>query len=238
MSIKCIVIDDEPLAVELLAGYIRKTPFLDLKASFHNPFDAMDMLQREAIDLLFLDIEMPDLSGLELARTLAKGPELVLTTAYQKYALDAFKVNAIDYLLKPFSYEEFLKAAGKARDYIGLKHQGAAAPDDPGAFLFVKSEYRSVKILLDDILYIEGLKDYVKIVTRRQEQPLLTLASLKAIAAKLPAAGFMRVHRSFIVNLKRISAIERSRIVFGKVYIPVGEQYKAAFQAFVDKSAL
>ena len=234
--INAIAIDDEPLALQLVSGYIEKTPGLNLAGSFDNPLDAIEFLNNEAVDLIFVDIQMPDLSGLEFTRSLAKGPKVIFTTAYEKYALEGFRLDVIDYLLKPFSYEEFLKAVQKAVRLIKLEKEVPDQVDTNSEFLFLKSDYKIRRINFNDILYIEGLKDYVKVFIHGSDKPVLSLITLKALEAKLPEAKFMRVHRSFIVNLERIDTIERSRIVFGKTYIPVSEQYKDKFQEFLDRN--
>ncbi|GET22480.1 LytR/AlgR family response regulator transcription factor [Prolixibacter denitrificans] len=238
MNLRVIAIDDEPLALQLIKGYIQKTPFLELVNTFDNPLDAMEFLAHEQVDLLFLDIHMPDLSGTEFTRTLTSPPKIIFTTAYEKYALEGFKLNAVDYLLKPFSYEEFLKAAIKAQNMFNLEHQAHTQIEANNEYLFIKSEYKIRRINFDNILYIEGLKDYIKVHAQNEAKPILSLNSLKALDAKLPEDRFMRVHRSYIVNLAKIETIERNRIVFGKVYIPVGDQYKEKFQEFLDKNFL
>ncbi|HNY07833.1 MAG TPA: LytTR family DNA-binding domain-containing protein [Bacteroidales bacterium] len=236
--ISTIAIDDEPLALKLLSGYIAKTPFLSLEGEFDNPLAAIEFLEHTAVDLIFLDIHMPDLNGIEFVRALASNPKIVFTTAYEKYAIEGFKLEAMDYLLKPFSYEEFLVAAQKAKKQIELEQKATITIEANNEFLFLKSDYKIRRINFDDILYIEGLKDYVKVYLRNEPKPLLTISSMKQIEAKLPVTRFMRVHRSFIVNLSRIETIERFRIVFGKVYIPVSDQYKDKFQEYLNQNFL
>jgi two-component system, LytTR family, response regulator LytT len=236
--LKVIAIDDEPLALQLVSGYISKTPFLELVASFDNAFDGMAYIKDSPADLIFLDIHMPDLSGIEFTRLIGKQPKIIFTTAYEKYALEGFKLDAVDYLLKPFNYEEFLKAAKKAENILNLEKTAAHQIEANNEFLFLKSEYKIRRINFNDITYVEGLKDYVKVFLYNEPKPLLSLNSLKSVEAKLPVSKFMRVHRSFIVNLDRIDTIERNRIVFGKVYIPVSDQYKEQFQDFVNKNFL
>jgi two-component system response regulator LytT len=236
--IKTIAIDDEPLALQLITGYISKTPFLEHKGSFTNPMEAMEYLSRETVDLIFLDIQMPDLTGLEFIRTLQNRPKIILATAFANYALEGFKMEVVDYLLKPFNYEEFLISVRKARNLIELERKAMNKVEANEEFLFLKSEYKIRRINFNDIRYIEGLKDYVKVYTILEDKPILSLNTLKALESKLPQDKFMRVHRSFIVNLEKIHTIERSRIVFGKVYIPVSEQYKEKFQKFLDKNFL
>ncbi|OFY64476.1 MAG: DNA-binding response regulator [Bacteroidetes bacterium RBG_13_42_15] len=236
--ISTIAIDDEPLALQLITGYIEKTPGLKLAGKFDNPLDAMDFIARENVDLIFIDIQMPDLSGLEFTRSMTKGPKVIFTTAYAKYALDGFKLDVVDYLLKPFSFEEFLKAVQKVQRLIKLEKGIPDQVDANNEFLFLKSDYKIKRINFNDILYIEGLKDYVKIYTQNSIKPVMSLTTMKLLESKLPESRFMRVHRSFIVNLEKIDTIERSRIVFGKTYIPVTDQYKDKFQEFLDKNFL
>ncbi len=235
-----IAIDDEPLALQLVAGYIEKTPGLDLVGKFDNPLDAFEFMASSPVDLIFLDIQMPDLTGIEFARAMTNGPKVIFTTAFEKYALEGFKLDVVDYLLKPFGYEDFFKSAQKALRLIklerGSEHQ--VLVDTNADFLFLKSEYKIRRINFNNILYIEGLKDYVKVFTTSDPKPILSLISMKHLEEKLPSSRFMRVHRSFIVNLDKINTIERSRIIFGKVYIPVSDQYKDKFQEFLDKNFL
>jgi DNA-binding LytR/AlgR family response regulator len=205
---------------------------------FDNPLDAIDFLSKQSVDLIFVDIQMPDLTGIEFARSLEGAPKIVFTTAYEKYAIEGFKLNAIDYLLKPFSYEEFLKAAGKARKQFELEANVLPSIEANNQFLFLKSEYKIRRINFNDILYIEGLKDYIKVYISGDDKPVMSLNSIKSLEQKLPEDKFMRVHRSFIVNLDKIDTIERSRIIFGKVYIPVSDQYKDKFQEYLDKNFL
>jgi two-component system, LytTR family, response regulator LytT len=238
MMIQSIAIDDEPLALQLVTGYIKKTPFLELAGAFDNPLSAMEFLENNPVQLIFLDIQMPDLSGTEFARTLEADTKIIFTTAYEQYALEGFRLEAIDYLLKPFGYEEFLVAAQKARKLIGLEQQSVAQIEANSEFLFLKSDYKIRRINFNDILYIEGLKDYIKVYLQNEPKPILSISTIKAVEAKLPEARFMRVHRSFIVNLERINTIDRSRIVFGSIYIPVSDQFKDKFQTFLDKNFL
>ncbi len=233
-----IAIDDEPLALQLVAGYIEKTPGLNLAGTFDNPIDASEFLTDTHVDLVFVDIQMPDLSGIEFTRLMEKGPKVVFTTAYEKYALEGYKLDVVDYLLKPFSYEEFLSAVQKVQRLLRLEQKSLNKVDANSEFLFLKSDYKIKRINFNDILYIEGLKDYVKVYTQNNAKPILSLTSLKLLESKLPDKKFMRVHRSFIVNLEKIDTIERSRIVFGKEYIPVSDQYKARFQEFLNENFL
>ncbi|MDO9339274.1 MAG: LytTR family DNA-binding domain-containing protein [Bacteroidales bacterium] len=236
--ITTIAIDDEPLALQLVTGYIEKTSGLKLIGKFDNPLDAADFMTNATVDLIFVDIQMPDLSGIEFTRLMEKGPKVIFTTAFEKYALEGYKLEIVDYLLKPFSYEEFLAAVHKVQKLLRLEQKALNKVDANSEFLFLKSDYKIKRINFNDILYIEGLKDYVKVYTHNAPRPVLSLTSLKLLESKLPGNKFMRVHRSFIVNLEKINTIERSRIVFGKEYIPVSDQYKDKFQKFLDKNFL
>ena len=181
---------------------------------------------------------MPDLSGIEFTRLMEKGPKVIFTTAFEKYALEGYKLDIVDYLLKPFSYEEFLIAVHKVQKLLKLEKIAPENVDVNSEFLFLKSDYKIKRLNFNDILYIEGLKDYVKVYIHNVPKPILSLTSLKLLESKLPEKRFMRVHRSFIVNLEKIDTIERSRIVFGKEYIPVSDQYKEKFQQYLDKNFL
>ena len=238
MIIKCAIVDDEPLAVELLASYVKKTPFLELCGKYSNATDALHGISEQPVDLLFLDIQMPELNGLELSKMLPESTRIVFTTAFNQYAVDGFRVNALDYLLKPISYADFLEAGNKAMQWFLLLKQNEptteARDEKEPTSIFVKSEYKLLQINLDDIRYIEGLKDYVKIYTEQSPHPILSLMNMKAIEQMLPSSRFIRVHRSFIVQKGKIREIERNRIVFGDVYIPIGDSYKQAFQDFIN----
>lgn len=239
MTIKCAIIDDEPLAVELLASYVSKIPFLELSGKYTNATDALHGIGQNPVDLLFLDIQMPELNGLELSRMVPESTRIVFTTAFNQYAIDGFRVNALDYLLKPISYADFLEASTKAMQWFQLVHQSeqatpASTVEEEPRSIFVKSEYKLLQIDLDDIRYIEGLKDYVKIFTESSPHPILSLMNMKAIEQMLPTSRFIRVHRSYIVQKSKIREIERNRIVFGDVYIPIGDSYKQAFQDFIN----
>jgi len=239
MSLQCFAIDDEPLALKQMCSYIEQTPFLELLGSFNNAVTALEKIHTLQPDLLFVDISMPYLNGMELVRSLHHSCMVIFTTAYDQYALEGFRVDAVDYLLKPISYPAFLKAANKA-----LKLHSADAKPAPETLsgneegLFVKSEYRVVRIRFNEIKYIEGMREYVRIHLT-DSKPVMTLLSMKALEEKLPPNQFMRIHRSYIVNLNKINIIERNRIVFNKdVYILVGKQYKETFQAWMDKNFL
>ena len=230
MKLKCAIIDDEPLALGLIESYVKKTDFLKLEGSYASAVEAMSQLTKHPIDLLFLDIQMPELSGMEFSRMLPPTTRIVFTTAFEQYALDGYRVNALDYLLKPISYTSFVEAARKALQWFELMHRQF----DERESIFVKSDYKLVQIELRNILYIEGLKDYIKIYEEGAAKPILSLMSMKSMEEQLPASRFMRVHRSYIVQKDKIRVIDRGRIVFGKTYIPVSDSYKQAFQDFLD----
>lgn len=238
-KIKTIAIDDEPLALQLVSSYVAKTPFLDFMGGFDSPLSAMEFLENASVDLVFLDIQMPDLTGTAWARSLQNGPKIVFTTAFEKYAIEGFKLDAIDYLLKPYSYEEFLVAAQKARRQIELEHKTEPQSVEANTeFLFIRSDHKIRRINFGDILYIEGLKDYAKIFVKNETAPILSITTLKALESKLPESIFMRVHRSFIINKQHVAVIDRSRILYGNSYVPIGDQYKDKFQEFVDGNFL
>lgn len=251
---KCIVIDDEPLAGDLLGAYAARTPSLQLAGVYASPTEAFAKIQAEEIPLVFLDIQMPQISGMELARLLPPRTLVVFTTAYEQYALQGYKVNAIDYLLKPVSYEEFLGAVAKAQERAALlaaaPRSATAAPGAPGetveqgapavgglspdaTSIIVKADYRLRQIPLADILYIEGLKDYVRIFVAGEERSVITLLSMKSLEHTLPCDRFMRVHRSFIVNLAKITTIERATLAVGAHQIPVSDSYRPALNRYI-----
>jgi DNA-binding LytR/AlgR family response regulator len=234
--IKCISIDDEPLALKQIVAYIEKTPFLELVEHFDSALQAMDWLSKNEIDLMFVDINMPDLSGMDFVKSLPQPPKVIFTTAYSEYALEGFKVDAVDYLLKPIGYSDFLKATQKAKDRFFSYPTATEQLDSNEEFLFIKTEYKIQRINLKDIKYIEGMREYVRIFIENQPA-VMTLLSMKKLDEHLPQKDFMRVHRSFIVNLNKISIIERNRIIFDKdTYIPISEQYKEGFQKFLDNN--
>lgn len=245
MILNCIAVDDEPLALGLVCKFIEQTPFLKLKARFHSAAEALKTIHEQKIDVVFLDIQMPDLNGIELARLLdsvPSRPRVIFTTAYNHFAIEGFRVDALDYLLKPFSYEEFLRAAQKARNYAELLNRPAsgeaittAQPEPENDYIFLKVEYQLVRVALNEILYIESLKDYVKVWLEGKERALLSLTSLKALEEKLPANKFMRIHRSYIISLDKVTSINKTAVHIGKTLITVGEQYKDVFGEFVSR---
>jgi DNA-binding LytR/AlgR family response regulator len=237
-TIRCIAIDDEKLALDLIEDDILKVPFLQLVKKCKSGMEAMETLQAEKIDLLFLDIQMPDISGIQFLKSLPHKPLVIFTTAYEKYALEGFELDVVDYLLKPYSFERFLKAVNKVHEHIQFVEKNSTRQDTEevtfsSKFLFVKSDYKLVKIEISEIQYIESLKDYVKIVSG--DKPVVTLSSMKAIEEKLVAPDFIRVHRSYMVNLRKIQYIQRNYIKVGDKEIPIGDNYKESFLQLINK---
>lgn len=238
-KLRCIVVDDEPLAAGLIASYIGKTPFTELAGTFSSAQAAIKSVLEENVDVVFLDIQMPQLNGMEFARIIPRSCRIIFTTAYDSYAIQGFKVNALDYLLKPVSYEEFFQAASKALELSSATRSTAATAVQPVRdHIIVKSEYKLIQIPLDRIIFIEGLKDYVKIYLEGEQRSVMTLMNMKSLEQALPPSRFMRVHRSFIVNVDHIKVIERNRIVFGNHYIPVSETYKQTFTDYINRLSL
>lgn len=236
--IRTIAIDDEPLALKQMVSYIEKTPFLKLVGQFENALEALGFVRDNEVELMFVDINMPDLSGMDFVKTLDNPPRVVFTTAYSEYAVEGFKVDALDYILKPIAYSDFLKAANKAKKWSDAQTQETATVTINKNFLLIKSEHKIVRINFSDIKYIEGMREYVRIHLSGQK-PIMSLMSMKKLEETLPIESFMRVHRSYIVGLDKITVIERSRIVFDNdVYIPVSEQYKTKFQEYLDRNFL
>ncbi|WP_316822673.1 LytTR family DNA-binding domain-containing protein [Pedobacter gandavensis] len=240
MVLKCIAVDDEPLALGLVCSFIEQTPFLELKGCFSSGLKALEMLHHEEVDLIFLDIQMPDLNGIQVARMLehqpgGAGPRVIFTTAFNHFAVEGYKVDALDYLLKPFDYEEFLTAANKGRMYAEMKSAPRVPEVNTDPFIFLKVEYQLIRVAIKDILYIEGLKDYVKVYLENKEKPILTLSSLKELELKLPAKSFMRVHRSYIIALEKITAVTKNTLYIGDRLIALSEQHKDAFNAYLKK---
>lgn len=235
-SIRCLVVDDEPLAARLISTYVERTPFLTLAGEASSAEDALKFIASEPVDLIFLDIHMPGMSGMEAARILPEGISIVFTTAYSDHAVEGFEVNALDYLLKPVNYEEFMRAATRALN-IARQSQQPGESQPRNNFLTVKSEYRLIRIPFDDILYCEGLKDYVKIYTNENAAPILTLMSMKGLENSLPEDTFMRVHRSFIVNMNKVRIVERNCIIMGKALIPISESSRKRFYSVMGIAA-
>ncbi|MBW4759952.1 LytTR family DNA-binding domain-containing protein [Prevotella denticola] len=236
MTLNCIIIDDEPLAADLLASYARKTLFLNLIGVFNSAVEGIKVIRENRVDLIFLDIQMPELSGLEFAKILPKETKIIFTTAFSQYAVDGYKANAVDYLMKPISYDDFLAGANRALEWFRSVRQSENASDD--RFIFVKSEYKLVKIMFDDILYIEGLKDYVKIYLTDGRDPVMSLMNMKKIEESLPKPEFMRIHRSYIVHMRKIEGIDRFRVVIGNAILPISDSYKTTIQDYLDGHTL
>lgn len=230
--VKCIAVDNDVTTLQLLENYISNIPFLKLESTFQNPFDAIDYISKHAVDLLFTEIEMPVLNGIQLINSLVKKPMLVIVSKTDRYAIDGFELGAFDYIVKPLSFDRLVKAANKVREHAYVQLQpvkpNVVVDDvDTDDYIFVKSDYKTIRINLNDILLIEGLKDYVKIHT--SQKSVLSLLNLKNLELKLPSSLFIRVHRSYIVALNKIDSIEKSRIKIEKYYIPVSDSYKEAF---------
>ena len=243
MKISCIAVDDEPLALELVSKFIEQTSFLLLDAKFDNAIQALGYLNEHDVDLVFLDIQMPDLSGMELARILdgkksENKPRIIFTTAYNQFAIEGYKVDALDYLLKPFSYEDFLKASTKAYQYFENQSQQPINKTENHKqedYIFLKVEYQLVKVILHDITHIEAYKDYVKVHLKGKPNPLLSLTSMKNMEEILPKEKFMRIHRSFIINLDHIDSVSRNVVNIGNHQIAVSDNYKEAFLEYMNK---
>lgn len=233
--ITCAIVDDEPLAADLLESYVMKTPFLKLEGKYSNAIDAMAGLRTQPVDLLMLDIQMPELSGLEFAKVIPHSTRIIFTTAFNQYAIEGYKVNALDYLLKPISYIDFLNSATRAEAIINASSLDAISHSDS---FFVKSDYKLVRIFYDDILYIEGLKDYVKIYLESSQRPVLSLTSMHAIESHLPTEKFQRIHRSYIVNMNKIKILERGHIIFGEKRLPISDSYKEQVQNYIHSRTL
>ncbi len=232
-TLRCIAVDDEPLALEVIRHFAAKVPGLELVGTYANPLQALERLRNEPADLVFLDIHMPDLTGLQLLESLHPMPMVIFTTAYSQYAVDSYERDALDYLLKPILFDRFLKAVNKAfREQKARDEQPEIAKEEFGSFLFIKSDTRYFKVELEDILFIEGMRDYVAVHTPKQK--ILTLMSMTKILEKLPPDRFMRVHKSFIVGIRHIDLVQNHRIKIGGKEIPISNSYRDAFQAFVE----
>ena len=231
MIINCAIIDDEPLAAGLLRSYALRTPFLNLIGTYGSALEAMKELRDNPAQLLFLDIQMPEISGIEFAKILPPETKIIFTTAFQQYAIESYKVSALDYLMKPISYDDFIKAANQALDWFSVSQRQLIAQQD--RFMFVKSEYKLIRINLDDILYIEGLKDYVRFYLEDGNK-IMSLINMKKIEDYLPRPEFLRTHRSYIVHMPKTRLVDRLRIVFGDVLIPISDSYKEDVQQYFD----
>lgn len=241
MKLRCAIVDDEPLALGLLESYVKKTPLLELNGAYSSAIQAMKNLPENPVNLIFLDIQMPELNGLEFSRMIPQDTRIIFTTAFEQYALDGYKVNALDYLLKPISYSDFMQAVNKAVKWFELQQKAEENSNNliqtssESNYIYIKSDYKLIQINLDKILYIEGLKDYIKIHLEDEPRPILSLVSMRAMEEKLPSSRFLRVHRSFIVQKQKIKVIDKGRIVFGKEYIPISDSYKQELQNYVNE---
>lgn len=256
MPLTCCIIDDEPLAVKLLESYVLKTPSLQLTGTYSNAVAALDDIMQRDVDLIFCDIQMPDLNGLQFAEIMkTRNSRIVFTTAFSEYAVEGWKANALHYLLKPINYNEFMTAVTKAQQWFDmagsqqtlsatnkmeddLEDDNINQPSISGDSMFVKSDYKLVRIHFNQILYVEGLKDYVKIYIEGERRPILSLTSMRAVEAALPKEKFQRTHRSFIVNLEKVEVLERGQIVFGDKHIPVSDSYKDVVQNYFSAITL
>lgn len=238
--VRCIIVDDEPLAVAQMEEYVERIPFLENVRSCSSATEAMEILSEGNVDVMFVDISMPDISGMQLVRSLSNPPMVVFTTAHSEYAVEGFKVDAVDYLLKPIGFDDFLRAAGKVKEMFILKNPQKCAETmvetRSGDSLFVKSDYRIIRVPVDTIMYVESMSEYVRIFVEGQAKPIISLLSMKKVEEALPSDTFMRVHRSYLVNLCKIKEISKMRIVYdNNVYIPIGDMYKTVFFDYVEK---
>jgi DNA-binding LytR/AlgR family response regulator len=233
--IRCLAIDDEPLALELLEDNISKVPYLQLVAACDSAMDAMKIMQEENIDLIFLDIQMLGLTGLQFIQSMTVKPMIILITAYEKYALEGFNLDVTDYLVKPVSLDRFIKACNKAQQLFELKTQKQTAPATNPGYFFVNVDYSLVKVTNDDIVYIEGLKDYIKIHLRSSQRPVITRMPMKTIEEQLPPAGFIRIHKSYIVSIKFVTAIRKSSLYIDALELPVSDNYRDTLATITGK---
>lgn len=240
MKIRCIIVDDEPLARNLLTDYIRKVPYLELVDACSSPMMAMEVMHDKEVDLLFLDVQMPEITGLGLLKVLKQKPQVILTTAYSEYALQGYEHDVLDYLLKPISFERFLKAVDKAAQRMQAPPRGNAtqeeSPEAPRTYIFVKDGNKLIKVRLADILYLEAMKDYVAIHTA--DQKILTYQRMKTLEAQLPADRFIRIHHSYIVALDAIDMVHKNEVQIGKTFLPVSESYRKTFRDFIERNHL
>jgi len=238
LKITCLVVEDEPLARNLIVDYVKKVPFLELSDAVSSPLRALELLKTNPVQLLFLDIQMPEITGITLLKTLQQKPLVILTTAYSEYALEGYELDVVDYLLKPITFDRFLKAVDKAAQRLNPASVTApvASPQTPNPFVFVKDGTRIVKIRWDDILFVEGLKDYVTIHTKTQK--IVTLQRLKTLEDQLPAEKFVRVHHSYIIAVDAIETVNKGEIKVGNTMIPISETYKKSFKDFIERNQM
>jgi len=234
MNIRCLAIDDEPLALQQIVTYISKVPFLELAAQCHSAVEAREFLQTDTVDAIFCDINMPDLNGMDFVKLLAAPPLIVFTTAYSEYAVEGFRVNAVDYLLKPFGMQEFQRAANRLKERIESTSSTSAPAAPQNDTLFLKTDYRIVKVTISDITYVEAMSEYLKVYLDGESKPIITLLSMKKIEENLPNY-FMRIHRSYIINLNKIQEVNKNRIFMDKdTALPIGDLYKEALQNYLS----
>ena len=237
--IRVLAIDDEPLALRQLAAYLKKVPFFDLVDSCQSAIDAIKVLDEQEVDAIFIDINMPDLNGLDFVRSLQNPPLVVFTTAYQEYALDGYKVDAIDYLLKPFGMGDILRAADKVKRQYDLLHTASLSPVDEDDALFLKTEYKVVRILIHDIIYVEGMAEYLRIHLAGQDKPIVVLLSMKKMEERLPSQDFMRIHKSYIISLHHIAEVNKSRVILdNEKDIPIGDSYREKLNDYINQKFL
>ena len=237
--IRCIAIDDEPLALKQLESYISKVGFLELEAACNSAVDASKVLASQPADVLFCDINMPDLDGMSFVKSLASQPMVVFTTAYSEYAVEGFKVDAVDYLLKPFGFNDFEKAALKVKRLYDLENKEEVTLLDYDDSVYIKTDYKTVRVEVCSIIYIEGMSEYVKIITEDQKDPVIALLSMKKLEGKLPGNRFMRVHKSFIINLSKISQVSKGHVrMQDGSSIPIGESYRDSLLSYINSKSL
>lgn len=237
---RCIAIDDEPFALQIIADDIQKIPYLQLVKTFSSPFEAWDLLNTGQIDLIFLDIQMPTLTGIQFLKALRQPPMVIFTTAYQQYALEGYDLAIVDYLLKPIPFDRFLKATNRAYELFNLRNKEIPEPipspvPSTQDFIIINADYKKIKLAFQDILFVEGLKDYVKIYVQHEARPILTRANLKAMEAKLPTHLFSRIHNSYIVSIDKITAFQKSKIMIGNIEIPVGGRFVDEYERLLEK---
>lgn len=232
-KINCLVVDDDPTSLEIVTSYVSRIRFLHLAKKSTDPFEAMGIMEAEAIDLLFLNIDMPEINGFQLLDAMKSRPAVIFTSAFSKHALESYVYDGIDYLLKPFTFERFVKAVNKAGRALTASNGHNQSDTSKSRYIFVKSDYKLVKINVEDIFFVEGLKDYIKIFTR--QKLILTLMSMTAIEMKLPDEDFFRIHRSYIISLNKIDFISRHRVVIGKRFIPISLPYREKFYSVIDR---
>lgn len=237
MVISCVIIDDEPLALELIRSYVMRTPFLSLKGRFESASSALAYLAGDPVDLVFCDIQMPGMNGMDFSKMLPEGTRIVFTTAFSNYALESYKVSALDYLLKPFSYADFLASAQKALSWFEVRKAAAAMEEQQVSSIYVRTEYKLRQVDLSDIIFIEGMKDYVRIHLDGRDS-LVSQVSMKSLMSQLPPSRFYRVHRSYIVNMEKVRMIEKGRIIFGHSSVPISDNEREGFYEALSKFSI